>query len=159
MVVKLTERQLIRKIYSTQAKNSRKRGHGLLGYSAAQLEAWCLSQSIFHTIYKSWVISHYTSKLVPSIDRCNSLLPYVFSNMEIVTWEENNNRSHQDRIDGINSPQSIAVMQFDKEDNFIASYVSLSAAARATGIKKSSNIGLACSGERKTCGGYKWKYK
>lgn len=52
-----------------------------------------------------------------------------------------------------------AVAQYDLEGNYIQSFLSQSAAAEAIGHTGSGNqIGLVCSGKRKTAYGYKWKY-
>lgn len=48
------------------------------------------------------------------------------------------------------------VVQFDKNGNFVAEYYSTQEAKRCTGI---SHIDACCRGERKTAGGYKWRYK
>lgn len=48
------------------------------------------------------------------------------------------------------------VEQYDKNNNFIKSYCSIEEAKRQTGI---SHINCACSGKRKTAGGYIWKYQ
>ena len=55
-------------------------------------------------------------------------------------------------------PIGKAVIQLDKEDNIIAEYISASEAARQTGLL-SQNISGVCRGLKKTCGGFKWKYK
>ena len=51
-----------------------------------------------------------------------------------------------------------AVLQYDKEGNFIAEYPSLTEAAIQTGLS-TGNICLACRGKQKTSGGFVWKYK
>lgn len=51
-----------------------------------------------------------------------------------------------------------AVLQFDKENNFIKEYESLNEAERQTGIFQ-TNIGKCCSKKRKTAGGYIWRLK
>ena len=57
----------------------------------------------------------------------------------------------------MNRKQMKPVLQFDEHGIFIARYDGLSAAARQVGV----SAGHLCSclkGERRTCGGYKWKY-
>lgn len=49
------------------------------------------------------------------------------------------------------------VQQFSKELKLLCNYVSVSEAERKTGIYN-SNIVKCCKGERKTAGGYIWKY-
>lgn len=50
-----------------------------------------------------------------------------------------------------------AVLQFDLEGNLLAEYVSASEASRKTTVLKSC-ITKCCRGERKTSGGFIWKY-
>ncbi len=52
--------------------------------------------------------------------------------------------------------QSKIVQQFSLDGNLIAEYISASEAIRKTGI---TQISKACRNERKTAGGYIWKYK
>lgn len=53
--------------------------------------------------------------------------------------------------------RSKCVQQFSKELKLLCSYVSVSEAERKTGIYN-PNIVKCCKGERKTAGGYIWKY-
>lgn len=55
-------------------------------------------------------------------------------------------------------PIGKAVIQYDLKDNIIAEYISISEAARKTGLHQ-QNINGVCRGIKHTCGGYKWKYK
>lgn len=48
-------------------------------------------------------------------------------------------------------------LQCDKDGRVIAEYESASDASRATGIRRSGII-MCCNSQRKTCGGYMWKY-
>ena len=55
-------------------------------------------------------------------------------------------------------PTGLAVIQYDLQDNFLHEYISASEAARQTGLH-AQNISGVCRGIKKTCGGYKWRYK
>ena len=48
------------------------------------------------------------------------------------------------------------VLQFDKEGKFIKEYESIDSAIKETGVL---HVSCVCRGERKTAGGYIWKYK
>lgn len=50
----------------------------------------------------------------------------------------------------------IPVEQYDKQGNFIASYLSITEASKITGAK---NISGVCKGKKYTSGGYQWFYK
>lgn len=55
-------------------------------------------------------------------------------------------------------PIGKAVLQYDLNDNFIQEYSSASEAARQLNLH-SQNISGVCRGIKKSCGGFKWKYK
>lgn len=88
------------------------------------------------------------------------------NNLEWVTTSEN--QLHSFRVLGRKSstlgkcgkyhPASKQINQFNLNDEFIASYESLSDAERLTGIND-GNISSAINGRLKTAGGYKWKFK
>ena len=49
------------------------------------------------------------------------------------------------------------ILQFDKDNNFIKEYDSISSASKSTGIHTTS-ISNVCKGNAKTAGGYIWSY-
>jgi group I intron endonuclease len=51
-----------------------------------------------------------------------------------------------------------AIIQYDKDNNMVKEYISISEAGRTSGVKK-SNIQNVLSGITKTAGGFIWKYK
>ena len=55
-----------------------------------------------------------------------------------------------------NSPQKKKVHQYVLDGNYIQTFISISEAQRAVGIK--SGVRLCCQGKIKQAGGYKWKY-
>lgn len=59
--------------------------------------------------------------------------------------------------DAVAKSVSKSVNQFDINGNFIASYFGQKEASKITGIS-CSNIMRCCKGERKTAGGYIWRY-
>ena len=60
---------------------------------------------------------------------------------------------------GCNNPLSKIVLQIDiKTGTVINEYFGLSEASRKTGLP-SSNIYRSCVNNKKTCGGYNWRYK
>ena len=51
-----------------------------------------------------------------------------------------------------------AIIQYDKDNNIIKEYISISEAGRTSGVKK-GNIQQMLSGNTKSAGGFIWKYK
>ncbi len=80
-------------------------------------------------------------------------------NLKWVTAKGNSNnpitREHH-----LHTARNKAVLQYDKNMNFIAEYESLQAAAIATGATR-SHIGEVCNGSviRRTAAGFIWKFK
>lgn len=58
---------------------------------------------------------------------------------------------------GENNHNAQKVRQFDKSENFIAEYKTITEASKATGVS-ASKISSVCRGERKTAGGYIWRF-
>lgn len=61
------------------------------------------------------------------------------------------------QLQSLNNGSNKAVLQYDKNMNFIAEYRSSAFAASTLGI--SNNIYQVCVGKMKTCGGFIWRYK
>lgn len=151
-----TKDGLIKKIYSSQKSTSKKRGHRLPYYNVKELLEWAFSQPIFHKLYDNWVSLDYDKWAKPSFDRNDDYKPYSLSNLTIMTWRDNNTKSHNDMKNGINNKLSISVSQFSLNNEFIKKYYSTNQACRKTGINQSS-ISQCCIGNYKTAGGFKWK--
>jgi hypothetical protein len=151
-----TEKGLIYKIYEKQRVSSKKRKHNPPNYTKEELCEWVLSQDNFKNLYKNWVDSNYFTKLTPSIDRLDDYKPYTLNNIQVVTWEENLNKSYNDRKSGINNKGSKKVYQYSLEGDFIKEYYSVAEAFRQTEIRHISEV---CNDIYKTTGGFKWSYE
>jgi hypothetical protein len=53
---------------------------------------WSKKSRKFKQLFHNWKMSNYDRKLTPSVDRVNSKLGYIKSNMEWVTFSENSRR-------------------------------------------------------------------
>lgn len=91
-------------------------------------------------------------------DKSNNRL----ENLNLMTPKENTNwgtgieRSSKSKLN--RKDCSKAILQFDLKGNLIAEYPSVREAYRTLGINN-KNICACCRGQRKTAGGFKWKYK
>ena len=151
-----SKKGLTSKIYSNQMMTSRKRGHNQPEYNSKQLRDWLFQHPNFNKLYSDWKNSGYDKMLVPSIDRLDDCKGYSFNNIQLMTWQENKDKSHLDIISGKNNYLNKTVIQYDLNNVFIAEYHSINNARRITKIK---HISCACRGVRKTAGGYKWEFK
>ena len=71
--------------------------------------------------------------------------------------EEVKNKIRESAI-GRKSPRRKIVMQFDKSNNFISEYLSLTEASNKTGCSI-GDICSCCKGKLKSAGGFIWRYK
>jgi len=53
---------------------------------------WALNSDRFNALFSDWEDSAYNRKLTPSVDRIDSELGYILTNMEWVTHSENSRR-------------------------------------------------------------------
>lgn len=122
---------LIKSIYASQIKSSKRRNHTMPKYSEKELLNWFNKQPNAELLYSNWVKSNFKTDLRPSVDRLDDYLPYSFSNIRLVIWKENNEKHYKDVVLGINTKHSSPVDQYDLNGNFIKTYPSYKAAARA----------------------------
>lgn len=91
-------------------------------------------------------------------DKSNNRL----DNLNLMTAKENCNWGTRNEriIKKIRNHKSMSksVLQFDKNGNFIKEWISAYEVGRILKLHQ-SNIWECCHGERKTCGGFSWKYK
>lgn len=78
-----------------------------------------------------------------------------FTNLEWCTQKENINYSQ--KVNSSFNTRNKSVLQYDKSNNLIATYKSISEASRRTKIAISS-ISYSCNKKRKTGGGYVWRF-
>ena len=126
-----TERGVIKSLYGNQKAKSAKRGHPTPAYTEEQLYQWAIAQPNFRALYDAWVLSGHTSDLKPSVDRLDDYQPYTLSNIQLVTWGENNQRFKEDMFAGINTKRCISVDQYTLGGAFIQRFYSYKAAGRA----------------------------
>jgi hypothetical protein len=92
-----TKLGLIKAIYGSQVASSKKRNHNPPNYTSLELKEWMFSKSIFHELFNAWINSGYIKSLTPSCDRLENNKGYSFSNLQIVTWDENNKNGYNSR--------------------------------------------------------------
>lgn len=90
-----SELSIIKRMYNSQIRNSKIRNHERPSYTKEELADWVLSRPNFKELYDNWVNSGYSRKLIPSIDRLKDDVGYCFSNIQLMTWNENNSKPRE----------------------------------------------------------------
>jgi hypothetical protein len=139
-----------------QKITSKKRGHVAPAYTRNELHKWLMANPIFHDLYEGWVNSGYKKEFAPSCDRKSSLLPYTFSNIQLVPFAQNLKNENEEMMKGIIG-RAIPVMGINRTSGRIVTFVSGSEAQRKMGIHK-NHISACCLGQRKSAGNYTWRY-
>lgn len=157
-IYRYTKGGLLAHIYAHQRASSKIRNHPLPNYSLEELKTWVFNIEKFNILFKEWELSDFDKKLIPSLDRIDDYLPYKLSNLQIVTWDENNKKHYNDVLNNKNNKHKRPVIGMHKLTNQTVNFTSLSEASRFTGAN-SSNIQAVCKGKKKSAAGWLWKYK
>lgn len=129
-----TKDGLIESIYSEQKNSSKVRGHALPAYTLSELKDWINSNPKFIGLFQKWVSSGYNKWDRPSIDRLCNELGYSLDNIQLVSFKDNNQRSHKDASEGTNLGTTLTpVEQYTLSGEFVCSYKSMAKASEATG--------------------------
>ena len=151
-----TKRGFIQTMYKNQKARSKKKGMHNPEYGFEEIYNWLISKELFHKLFKEWEESGYDKYKAPSIDRIDDYGTYSFSNIQLMTWEENNNKGLENIRNKSNMKNRKRVKQI-KDNKVIEVFDSCLEAEKSTGIYN-GNIASVCRGDRNTAGGYKWKY-
>ncbi len=141
------------KIYQHQKSSSKKRSMNFPDYTLSEFSFWIKSQHNFKSLWDNYVESGYDKWVAPSCDRLDDYKPYTLDNIRLVTWKENNIKSHSDIRNGVNNKLSKSVICIETG----ICYHSIHDAGRQTGIHRQS-INAVCTGKRNTAGGCHWRY-
>ena len=127
-------------------------------YTKIELKEWIINQDNFKELYENWVNSNYKKELSLSVDRLDDYKGYSFDNIQLVTWEFNNKKGHDDMKNGINNKNSKSVLKYSMNGEFLGEYYSIRSVARILGVSERGII-RCCKGKQKYANGFKWKYK
>ena len=143
-------------IYHHQQIASIKRNHIFPTYTMEELREWMFSQKLFHELYDNWKNSGYDSWLTPSCDRMDDYKPYTLSNLQLMTWRENNLKFHADKKNGVNNKANKSVIGTHLITGEIVRFYSACDAERSLNVC-CQNISGCIRNKRRSSGGYKWE--
>lgn len=118
-------------LYASQVAKSRKRKHPAPAYTQQELFDWVWSQPHAQGLFDAWGQAGHSQGLKPSVDRLDDYQPYRLDNIRLITWGEHKKRYSHDAKTGINTKTCISVNQYSLSGEFIQTYHSYHAAARA----------------------------
>lgn len=144
-------------ILKHQRLSSKRRNHPPPKYDIYQFRNWLFNQELFHVLFEQWEKSGYKYELTPSVDRINNYLSYTFENIQLMTWIENRNKSHEDEKNGILFTGHKKVAQYTLSGKKINEFISISDAGRKTGCDF-RHISAVCLGKEKTHLGFIWRF-
>jgi len=151
-----TKEGVVVSIYDGQKGSSKKRNHRPPEYTLEELSEWLYSQKLFHELYSEWTNSGHKRRLKPSVDRKHDDIHYCMSNIQLMTWGENESKAHLDHREGRLIYDQQPVQQLQLDGTVIEDFISQSEASRVTGIPQ-ANIWKVLEGQRHSAGGFKWR--
>lgn len=152
-----------RRVWHNQKKTAKARGMSPPDYSLEELIEWLKQQPHLTKLWTTWQESGHQRKLAPSLDRIDDSVSYTLSNITLMTWEENNQKSHKDLRAGKLNTNSVTsakrLGQFHKDGSIIAEYTSAGHASEILNLPKHAykNIRAAAAGKLQTAYGYVWR--
>ena len=125
-------------MYNAQVGNSKLVGRKPPEYSKEEFVNAVMKMPLYHELYDNWKNSGFEKRLTPSIDRIDNSKTYLKSNIQLMTWEENERKAREDQKNGILNAgrKYIPVIHIDENGNEINRYFSIAEASRRTGIDK-----------------------
>lgn len=145
------------KLYQNQVNRSKIRGHKPPTYSRKELTEYISTDEKFQKLYKEWVDSGYEKDLSPSFDRLDETKGYSFDNIQVVTWEFNNQKQHFARYSHKVKTNLVhkRVTQLTLDGEYVNQFNSCAEAGRITGLSY-KNISACTLGKQKSTGGFLW---
>ena len=131
-----------------------------LKFDKSQFKKWLKHQDNYNFLFQQWKESNFDKNLYPSVDRLDDYKRYEFSNMQLITWEENNKKGCKSRVEGINTKAAKGVCKIDPiSGEILEIYPSIRFARRKNKYRSHSNISKVCKNKSGTAYGYTWRYK
>lgn len=129
-------------LFQQQKARCKEKGWEAPKYSQEELTAWGMESLTYHTLFEQWEASGYLKHLSPSVDRLDDYKTYSLDNIQIVTWQENNDKGRYWQVIGKNTKNSLAVDQLSMDGIFIQRFHSIKEAARVVGTDDSKKLGV-----------------
>ena len=153
------------KTYSRMKRDNLNKFGLELPFSKVEFKKWAFEDNgrIFNELFLLYIESGFNKYNNPSVDRIDDYDSYKFSNMQLISWRENdklgakslkNRKSCSETSLKYNSKR---VIKCTLNGEYISEYPSAREAARKNGLCNSS-ISKVCRNKKNSCGGYIWRY-
>jgi hypothetical protein len=146
-----TKRGVLSTIYHSELRRSTLEGWPKPDYDLAYLLERFLDDPAFNALYDAWVAAGHPKMLKPSLDRINASLPYLRTNIQIMTFEDNLRKAVSMEY------ARTEVVMCDRDGKELRQFSSMTEAADYVGGTV-SKIARACRDQNYTHCGYRWKY-
>lgn len=133
---------------SNKTESNRKYYYGKIYCSKNEFLNKFLTDENFLKLHKEWTKNNCEYKMTPSIDRIDKNGDYNIDNLQIITHSDNSGKDKE----------KLPILMYDLNGNFIKEWESKWEAHLALKIPN-GNLVKVCYGERKSAGGYIWKFK
>ena len=155
---KRTVKGLLHRMWDSQLHPRTIKLYGEPEYNFSEFVLWVLLTKFdkFGRLYFNWVDNGYKKELRPSIDRINPYKGYNIKNIQIITWQENDDKGKKER--GYKRIDKRKVLQLNKNGILIKEWNSVYDASKVLNCD-SHGLRLRCKGIGKTYVGYIWRYK
>lgn len=142
-------RMIAHQLFSRMKRASKRRGHKFT------LDFNVFFEWLLENDFKGMLIVALEAddnNLNPSVDRLDTNIGYLISNMELVTWRENQERNHEHLR---KTRPSTTVYQYTKDGVLVAECSSIRMAAKAVGCS-TKEIRVVLDNPKRSCKGYRW---
>ena len=143
-------------IYSNQKTQLRRTDRGgrrkhEINYSRQDIYQKFLNDKKFLILHRKWIKKGLKKDDKPSIDRVNPKIDYILSNIQIITWKQNNIKGKKE------NRTSKKVIMYDMNNKEIRRFSSATEAIKLMKFK-GHHIGDVSSGKLKHYKNYKFKF-
>jgi len=150
-----TEKCLFTRIYATQKRNSKNRGHNPPSYTKEEMVDFILSQNNFKDLFREYKESGFVKYYAPSLDRIENDKGYTLDNLNLSTFRANLQENGRHSKEGLIACKRVSM--YKKSGEFIKTFLSGTIAEKETKVNK-YNIYSCCANKLRSAGGFVWRY-
>jgi len=148
-----TKRGVIRNIF-THIKERGAKYNRIVEFNSDQLYGWMITKPEFHIVFAQWVDSGFARANKPSIDRIDPLQDYLWTNIQITTYQFNRDKGDKEKEILWGKP----IIQLDMNGNELNRFPSIKQAVKDLNLCQSL-ISAVLLGKRNHTGGFKFIYE